>query len=213
MVRGMRQIPGEAPRGAGMTLATGLHHALAAQMRPRIRNRQYIMGAMAVVAFGGLAVSQLRDLAVIRVKVGFGDVRMTPSALAHDFQLEAVLVGAANGVRGMAIVTDRQRLAGFGDQRRVDTAVKLLLNALMTASAGLRQIDGIDAGCAIRLGPYVVRGMAACAGGGNCQAALQQAFAVNAFGITLDDLMLRAAVAQRRRLAFTMTARAQVRHS
>src|SRR5450759_5292709 len=35
---------------------------------------------------------------------------------------------------------------------------------------------------------------------------------MDAFGITLNDLMLRAAVARRRPLAFAMTARAQVRH-
>src|SRR5579864_8447313 len=50
------------------------------------------------------------------------------------------------------------------------------------------------------------------ASGGYRQAALQQAFAVDAFSVVGDDLMLLAFVGHSRLLTFTMAARTKLRH-
>ncbi len=65
-----------------------------------------------------------------------------------------------------------------------------------------------------RVGPrqHGVGGVAARAGGGDGEAALQQALAVDALGVGLDDLVLRPLVAHRRLLALAVAARAQPGH-
>ena len=70
---GVGQISGKAAVGAGMALAAGLHHVGAAEARGRIGDGADVVRAVAVVALGGFHVTQLRDLAVVGVEVGFGD--------------------------------------------------------------------------------------------------------------------------------------------
>src|SRR5271166_5473987 len=99
---------------------------------------------MAVVAFRRLGISQLGDFAVIGIEVGLGNLAVTTPAGGHDVELEPILVGAANGVRSVAVVADRQRLVGLGHFRRMDALYKLLLDPVVTGAARRGNVFRID---------------------------------------------------------------------
>ena len=110
-MRCMGQIPGKSPRRSRVTLLAGGDHVVPAEVRARVRDFENVMGAMTIVAFGRFCISELRNLAVIGVEIGLGNLLVTLAALAHDRELESFAVGAADGMRAVAVVADRQRLA------------------------------------------------------------------------------------------------------
>ena len=133
----VRQVPGEAPRGARMALLARGHHVVATQVRARVGDRQDVVRTVAVVALRRLGVAEARDLAVIGLEVRLGDRLVAAAALAHDAELEALRVGAADGVRGVAVIAHRQLLVGLCDARRVHAALELLVDAGVTGAARL----------------------------------------------------------------------------
>ena len=68
------------------------------------------MRAVTIEAFGRGSIAQLGNLSVKRLKIAFGDLGMTPAALVHDIQTKSDLIGASDRMRGMAIITNRQRI-------------------------------------------------------------------------------------------------------
>src|ERR1019366_1773439 len=90
-----------------------------------------VMRPVAVVAFCRIGVAKARNLAMVGFEVGLGNFRMAPAAGVHDAEFEAGIIGAANGVRGMAGTANREFLAGMGDGWRVDAVDELRLNAAM----------------------------------------------------------------------------------
>ena len=71
---------------------------------------------MAVKALGCLGVTESRDLAVVGLEVALGDLVMAAAAGGHDAQLEAGLIRALDGMRGVTGAADGQFLAGLGGQ-------------------------------------------------------------------------------------------------
>src|SRR5271165_1189261 len=94
----------------------------------------------------------------------------------------------------------------------MDALHKLFLNAVVTGAAGRRYVLGVDRRFRIGSREFAMRGVATGAGGGHRQAAPQQSFAVNALGVTRNDLVLRAGIKQGRLLAFTMALGAEIGH-
>ena len=74
VVGGVSQIAGELAVRTGMALAAGGDDVVAAEMRARIVDRQNVVRAVTVVAFSGLQVTQLGDLAVERLEIRRGDL-------------------------------------------------------------------------------------------------------------------------------------------
>src|SRR5574341_2401867 len=212
VVRGVAQVAGEAAARARVALLTGRDDVLAREVRARVGDTLDVVSAVAVVALGRLGVAELAHLAVVGVEVGLRDLDVAAAALLHDVQLEAIGVGARDRVRAVAVVADRQLLVGLALERMVDALLELLLDPVVATAAGLRHVRAVDARGRVGSRQDAVRGVAAGAGGGDGQAALQQALAVDALGVGLDDLVLRPLVAHRRLLALAVAARTQPRH-
>src|SRR3990170_2300713 len=212
VVRGVAQVAGEAATRARMAFLAGRDHVLAREVRARVGDPLDVVGAVAVVALGRLRVAELAHLAVVGVEVRLRDLAVAAAALLHDLELETFGVGARDRVRGVAVVADRQLLVGLALERVVDALLELLLDPVVAAAARLRHVLAVDA--RERIGPRqdAEGGMAARAGGGDGESALQQALAVDALGVGLDDLVLQPLVAHRRLLALAVAAPAQLGH-
>ena len=192
-----------------MALLAGRDDVLAREVRAGVGDLLDVVGAVAVVALGRLGVAELADLAVVGVEVGLGDLAVAPAALLHDVELEAVGVGPPDGVRAVAVVADRQLLVGLPQHLVVDASLELLLDAVVAPAAGLRHVRAVHARGRVRPRQDAVGGMAARAGGGHGEAALEQPLAVDALRVRLDDPVLRPLVPHRRLLALAVAARAQ----
>src|SRR5208282_3018549 len=140
VVGSVRQVSGEAPGRARMALAAGSRYVRPAEVRAWIRHLKDVVSAMAVIALGRLRVPQLRDLAVIGIKIGLGDLVVAASARAHHVQPEAVLIRAMNGMSGVAIVANRERLAVSAHSLGMDAVLKLLLDAVMAQATRVRHV-------------------------------------------------------------------------
>ena len=195
-----------------MALAAGLHDVGATEPRGRIGYGADIMSSVTVVALGGFHVTQLGDLAVVRVEVGFGDGLMTPAALVHDVEAEVGEIGAPDGVRGVAIAAHRQLLGGVGHLGGVNAGDERLVDAVMAPPAGGRHVAGVDAGTQVAGGELAVRGVAVGAIGRHRQPALQQPLAVNALLIIFHDIGLGAFITERRPLPRAVAIAAQGRN-
>ena len=68
------------------------------------------MGAVAIVALGGLQISELGDFAVVCLEVALRDGLVAAAALIHNVQPEIGQVGALDAVRGVAVAAHRKRL-------------------------------------------------------------------------------------------------------
>ena len=128
-----------------MALLAGRDHVGPAEVRSGIRNLQNVVRSMAIVALGGLGVSELRDLPMISIKVCLRDRFMALAALSHDSELEAFIVRAGNCVRAVAVVADRKRIFGLSDVAGVDTVFELILNPVMTLPACGRDVLHVHA--------------------------------------------------------------------
>ena len=135
-MRGVSQVTGEAAGGAGVALSARGRHVRAAQVRARIRNREDIMGPVTVIAFCRLGVAKPRDLAVVRVEIGFSDLLVAPPALVHNVEPKASLIGATNGMSSVTVAADGQLFAGFGHLPGVNAVVELLFNTVVALPAG-----------------------------------------------------------------------------
>ena len=113
VVRRMRQIPREASVRTAVALLTGGHHIVAAEARPRITNRKNVMCPMAIIALCRLGIAQLRNFAMVRVKVGLGNRLMAATALSHDGELESLFVRTPDGMCAVAVVAHGESLVGF----------------------------------------------------------------------------------------------------
>ncbi len=163
-------------------LSAGGHHVGAAQVRAWIGDLLDVVRAVAVIALRGLGIAQLGNLAVIGVEVGFGNLLVAAAAGVHDVELELVLVGAANGVRGVAVVANRQGLVRLGHRGGMDALHELLLDAVVASAARRRHVLGIDRRFRVRGRQFSMRGVATGTGCGHRQPALQQPLAVDALG-------------------------------
>ncbi len=157
VVRCVRQIPGETPRRALMALLTGLDDVLPAQVRARIGHLLDIVSTVAVVAFRSFGIPELRDLPVIRIEIRLGDFFMTPAALVHDLELKTGLIGSPDGMCGMAIVTDRNRLVDLSGYRCVDALLELFLDPMMAPSTCGGQILRVNTRSSIAFRENAVR--------------------------------------------------------
>ena len=149
---------------------------------------------------------------MIGVEVGLRDVFMAATALRHDFQFEALFISAANGVRRVTIVTDRKRFVRLAYKRGMNALFKLILNSMMTGAAGLRHIFRTDARRRIVMRQHTMSSVTTCTGRRHGESALHQSFAMNALGISLDNLVLCAFITHRCFFTFAMTACAEVRN-
>src|SRR5208337_2840113 len=208
VVGGVRQVTGKAPVRTLVALAAGGRHVGPAEVRARIRHLKDVMGSMAVVALGGFGIAKFRDLPVIGIKISLGDVLVAASAGGHHIQPETVLIGAVDGVSGVAIVANWKWLAVAADAFGMDAVLKLLLNAVVTLSTGVGNVVGIDARCRIGSGEDMVRGMATGAGCRHRQSILEQR-SMNALGVVGDNLVMVAGVAHGSFLALAVTTGAQ----
>src|SRR5271165_2607596 len=163
---------------------------------------------MAVIALGRLRVSETRDLAVIGFKIGRGNLLVAASAGAHYVQPEGILIGAMDGMSGVAIVADRKRLAVSAHLLGMDAVFELLLDTVVTLAASRRHVVGVHARRGIGSGEDMVSGVTTGASGRHRQAILQQG-SVDALGVVGDDFVLRSRVAHGSFLPLAVAARAQ----
>ena len=71
MVDGVGQVPGKTAGGIGVALLARRSHIATAQMGVRVGHLEDVVRAMAVVAFGGLRITQTRNFAVVSVRNRF----------------------------------------------------------------------------------------------------------------------------------------------
>ncbi len=212
MVSRMGQISCKATRRSRMAFLARPDNILTTEVRTRIRNREDIVRAMAIIALCRLGISKLRHLAVISVEVSLRDRFVTAAALSHNFKLKAGRIDPPDRMCRMAIAANRQWFVCLSDFLCVDARFKLLFNTMVTASARLRDIARIHARERIALGEHAVRSVTARACGSDGQPALHQPFAVDALCVMLDYLMLRTGVPGGGFLTFAMTFRAKQRN-
>ena len=118
------------------------------------------MRSVTVVAFCGLRVTQSGDFAVVCFKVRACDRFVTASALAHDLQFEARLVGSADRVRGMTIAAHGESFGRVSDRCGVDTGLELSFDPVVTLTARGGNICTIHAREGVGPRPHVMRRMA-----------------------------------------------------
>src|SRR5208282_2722981 len=127
VVGGVGQVAGKAAGRIGVALLTSGDDIGAAQMRARVGDAQDIVRAVAVVTLGGSGVAKARNFTVVSLEVSLGDFYVALAALAHDFELEAGFIGAADLVGAVAIAADGQFLVGLGDGCGVHALDELFL--------------------------------------------------------------------------------------
>ncbi len=103
------------------------------------------MCSMAIVAFGRFRVTELRNFAVEGLEICVSDLHMTSPALVDDIKLEPFLVGSADCVRGMAIVTHGKWLFRLLLACKVNALNELLVDTVMAVRTGLCNIVGMNA--------------------------------------------------------------------
>lgn len=150
---------------------------------------------------------------MIGIKIGLRDIFMAPAAFGHDVQFEPGFIRATDRVRAMTITAHRQRLVCFSHLEEMDALFKLFFDAVMATAACRGDVPGVHAGAGIALGKHIVCCVAARAGCGNGEAALHQPFAMDAFRIVFDDLVLASGVPDGRPLAFAMAPGAESRNA
>src|SRR5208282_974455 len=133
-------------------------------MRAWISDRKNIVRSMAVVALCRFRVPELRDLPVIGIKIGLGNLLVAASTCRHHGQPETVLIGTVDGMSGVAIVANRKRLAIPAHTLGMDAVLELLLDAVVAPAARVRHIVGVDTRRRISSGKDLVRGVATGAG-------------------------------------------------
>ncbi len=169
-------------------MRAGSHHVSAAQGRAGVSDREDAMGPVAVVALGRRGVAQPGHLPVEGVEKGLSFVGVAAPALIHHQEAEIGPVGAADGVRRVAVLARRQLPIRINRAvpRPVDAGLELLLDAVVARPACSSDVVGVDRrlGVIRRQGP--VSTVAARTGGGHHQTALEQPLAVDAHLVALD---------------------------
>ena len=110
------------------------------------------MGTVTVIAFRGLGISQLRDLAMVGVKVCFGNFLVASPALRHDIELEALFISATNCMSTMAITTNGKRLISLAYLGKMNAPLELFFDTMVATSTCCRNILGIHARSGISFG-------------------------------------------------------------
>jgi len=155
---------------------------------------------------------------VVGVKVGFGDVFVAFATLLHDSQLTIRRVRPNDGVRRMAVIAVRQ-LGHAADAPLLIARVRCLgvhaglvffIDAVVAPPACGDDVVLADRGFGIARREFLVCGMTIRARRRQRQAAGQQPSAVDALGVVLDDVLLGAEVAHRRRRSLPVTFRAEL---
>src|SRR5271157_475937 len=173
VVGSVRQVSGEAPGCARMALLAGGGHVCPAEVRAWIGYRQHVVSAMAVIALCRFRVPKFRDLPVIGLKIGLGNLLVAASACSHHVQPEAVLIRAVDGMSGMAIVAHGKWLAEPAHSLGMDAVLELLLDAVVAPAARVRNVVCVDTRRRIAPGKDLVSGVATGAGSRHCQAVFQ----------------------------------------
>src|SRR3989304_7611517 len=114
-------------------------------MRFRISDGKNVVCSVAVITLCRFRISELRNLSVVCVKVGGGDLLVTPAALCHDIQFEPFDVGPPNGMGRVTVVADGELLVRLMHHGRMDALHKLLLYSMMASTACGRDVLLIDA--------------------------------------------------------------------
>ncbi len=149
------------------------------------------MGAMAVGTFGsGCPASEQRGTAMIGLNIGFVFRLMAIPTFRGDNRPESRALRPFNGMRGMAIDTDRQPFFGLGHQRAMHRFFKLHDNTSVTLAAGINYIFTINTGKGVILAPNVMGSMTVAAHGSYQQTIHEQSAAVNGHGIVFNNIML-----------------------
>lgn len=170
------------------------------------------MCAVTIVTFGRLRVSELRDFAVISIEIGICNRLVTSPALRHDLQLEPRLIGSTDRVSSVTVAADRELLFRLGYSSCVNASLELLLNSVMTTSAGLRHLVPIDTRQRVTLRQHAVSCVAVGTHRRHRETTLHQPLAMDALRIVLDDVVLTAGITNRGLFPLAMTVSAQHRH-
>lgn len=112
----------------------------------------------------------------------------------------------------MAINTGREFLVGPADVRRVDAGREAIIDPAMALGTGGGDVGPVHGGAGVPPGQFAVGGVAIDAIRGNGEAGFQQSFAVDAFGVVLQNVGLGAVIANGSLLAGTVTLRAEARN-
>src|ERR1039457_1555211 len=181
-------------------------------VRPRIGNLLDVVSAVAVIALRGLGVTEFGNFPVIGIEIGLGNLCVATPASGHDVELESILVGAADGVGGVAVGANRQRFIGLGYRGGMHALNKLLFDAMVAVTAGGGQVLRIHRRCRIGGRQFSMRRVATGTGGGHREAALQQALAVDALVVAGNNTVFRPGIEQGSLLAFAMAFGTKIGH-
>src|SRR5208337_5181033 len=160
--------------GAGMALAAGLYDIHSAEAGGGVGHGADVVRSVTVVALRGFHVTQLGNLAVVRLEVSLGDGLMTTTALVHDVEAEVREVGPLDGVRGVAVAAHRQGLGRLVYRCRMDAGGEGLVDPLVAPATGRGHILGIHAGAWIATRQLLMRRVAVGTVRRHGQATLQQ---------------------------------------
>src|SRR6188768_4149501 len=167
---------------------------------------------MTIMTLGGCCRAELVDLSVEGVEVGRCDLLMALPALVDDLELESLAVRTRDRVSRVTVRTGRKRLVPLVHGGGMDALLKLFVDAIVTARASLWNVLGVDGRLRVAGWQHPVRGVAVRAHGGDHEAALEQALAVDALGVVLNDVVLPAGVTQCGLVSLAMALAAQAGH-
>ena len=118
------------------------------------------MSTMTIITFGRRLIAQFRNFTVNRLEIGLGYFLVTATALIHNLEFKAGLIGSSDDMRLVTIVTIGEFFFRAAVFFGMNAAYKLLVNAAMTPGAGAGDIFSIHARRRIIGRKDMMRGMA-----------------------------------------------------
>jgi hypothetical protein len=112
----------------------------------------------------------------------------------------------------MTAAANRERLLGLPHHCCVNASNEFVLDSVVAFAARCGDVPWVHRRCGVTAREDAVRRVAIGAHCRHREPALHEPFAVNAFGVPLDDLVLSSRIANGRFLTFAMTPCAQIRN-
>lgn len=134
--------------------------------------------------------TQSRDLAMKRLEITLCNLRVTSSALLENLLSETAEIHACDRVRKVAGAADGKFFISLRDSLAVNAGRKLLIDAVVTASARRSHIIGMNTGQWVIGRQFSVTRMAIHTGSCYQKTTLEQALAMNAHRIVLENFSL-----------------------
>jgi len=189
---GVRPVFGKFLGRARMAFLAGHQNIGGREMRGRVRRRQDIVEAVAIIAGGDfrrrIGPAESHGLAMVGFAIMVEAVLMALAATLVADRLEIIASGVDDFVRAMAIDTDGSALIALRQELAVDAFVIGFLNAHMAFAAGFCDIRVVDGRIAIHAAFDFVGAVTIIAGRRDDQAHFQQGAAMDAIHVLRGGL-------------------------